>query len=97
MKTVPCKGCGRPIVWAKDEKGTRHPLDPRAPVYHFNGGDLEGEFEVHRLPSAWVSHFATCPKASEFGKGKKRAPDTAALHADADREMGIERPPGHQP
>jgi len=73
VKTTPCKGCGKPIVWAKDEKGTSHPLDARAPVYHFNGGDLDAEFTVYRLTGSWVSHFATCPKANEFSKGKKPA------------------------
>ena len=71
MKTVPCKGCGKPILWATDEKGTRHPLDPRAPVYSFNGGDLDGEFKVHRAEGCFVSHFATCPKASDFSGSKK--------------------------
>lgn len=31
MKTVPCKGCGKPIYWVETEKGARMPLDP-APV-----------------------------------------------------------------
>jgi hypothetical protein len=48
-------------------------LDARVPIYHFNGGDLDAEFTVYRLTGAWVSHFATCPKANEFSKGKKPA------------------------
>lgn len=73
MKTVPCKGCGKPVLFVKDEKGTTQVLDARAPIFHFNGGDIDGTFTVHRLSSAWVSHFATCPNASEFSKGKRAA------------------------
>ena len=82
MKTTPCKGCGKPIVWAKDEKGTSHPLDARAPVYHFNGGDLDAEFTVYRLTGAWVSHFATCPKDT--------AAATAAFLAERDSRVRAE-------
>ena len=31
MDYAPCKGCGKPILWAKDDKGQNIPLDPRAP------------------------------------------------------------------
>jgi len=75
MKTVPCKGCGRSILWATDEKGTRHPLDARAPCYSFNGGDLDGEFKVHRSEGTWCSHFATCSKAGQFSRGKRKPAD----------------------
>jgi len=71
MKTVPCKGCGKPILFARDEKGTMQVLDPRAPIFSFNGGDLDGEFQVHRAEGHFVSHFATCPKANQFGKSAK--------------------------
>lgn len=33
MKTVPCKGCGKPVIFVKDEKGTTQVLDASAPVY----------------------------------------------------------------
>ena len=43
MHTTPCKGCGKPMVWAsivKDWKrtGKRVPLDPRPMVYRLLGG-----------------------------------------------------------
>lgn len=60
MKTVPCKLCKRPVLFAKDEKGTVQCLEPRAPIYSFNGGDLDGEFQVHRQEGCFVTHFATC-------------------------------------
>lgn len=28
MKTTPCRGCGKPILWIETEKGARMPLDP---------------------------------------------------------------------
>jgi hypothetical protein len=28
MKTSPCRGCGKPILWVETEKGARMPLDP---------------------------------------------------------------------
>lgn len=74
MKTVPCKLCGRPILWATDDKGTRHPLDPKAPCYSFNGGDLDGDFKVHRSEGTFVTHFATCPKVGDLKRGEKKVP-----------------------
>lgn len=81
MKTTPCKGCGKPIVWAKDEKGQAIPLDPRAPVYDVievregvtcvrskPGQNVMG----HNLASM-VSHFATCSKAAQFSGSKRKA------------------------
>ena len=81
MKTTPCKGCGRPIVWAKDAAGKAIPLDPRAPVYRVL--ELEAGIACRRLEpteataanpatAAMVSHFATCSAAAQFsGRGKK--------------------------
>lgn len=57
-----CRRCGRMILDAPSRKtpGTTIPLDLRAPVYSADGT---------RLPHAFVTHFATCPEASSFGKG----------------------------
>jgi len=66
-----CKGCGKPIVWADivDESGIitgkKVPLDPKPPVYVFDGNNAE------RHRSAMVSHFATCSKANDFIGSKK--------------------------
>jgi hypothetical protein len=82
MMTTPCKGCGKPIVWGETRDGKRIPLDPRAAVYCYQEG-LDGKdavcdraLEINGTPTLrfMVSHFATCPKASEFsGRGKKGA------------------------
>ena len=80
MKTSPCKGCGKPIVWGVTEDGKRIPLDPRPPVYlAVDEGDRvlaeragPGQNFMGQALAHYVSHFATCPKASEFGKGRKR-------------------------
>lgn len=77
MKTTPCKGCGKPIVFVADEDGKTIPIDPRPPVYYAtvwaaDVSDIRGTpVQVRRVKEAFVSHFATCPKASEFSrKGK---------------------------
>lgn len=59
-----CKGCGAEVVWAKTTSGKAMPLDAKA----------ERRFilrdENAALVETYTSHFATCPKASEFRKGK---------------------------
>ena len=72
MKTSQCKGCGKPIVWAhimKDGKrtGKKVPLDPRPAVYRLKSWDDE-EYEATQALQieGMVSHFSTCPKASNF-------------------------------
>jgi len=76
MKTVPCKGCGKPIVFAKLKDGSYVPLDPKPPVYAV--GDLEGigghGVVASRVPDTlMVTHFATCPEANRFSKGRKKS------------------------
>lgn len=69
-KTSPCRGCGRPIVWAKSPDGSKkYPLDPRAPVFEVSGVDPVLIAKIS--PTAYVSHFATCPNADEFSKSKR--------------------------
>lgn len=78
MKTSPCKGCGRPIVWAKLPSGGAVPLDPKPAVYRVleNGhGELVAErANEDQEGQCWhlVSHFATCPKANQFSKSKPK-------------------------
>ena len=70
-----CKGCGARILWGLADGGrTRVPLDLSAPVYttvgRLNIGDET--VGVARLRGTYVSHFSTCPKATEM-KSKKRS------------------------
>lgn len=69
---TPCDGCGRPIIWAETEDGTRIPLDPRPAVYQAMGFLEDGAtVKARRTKDALVSHFSVCPTANEFsGEGK---------------------------
>lgn len=71
METKNCKGCGKPMIFAIDTNGTTQILDPRPPIYGYLGERPDGTPLVRQIPRAWVSHFATCSKASEFSKNKK--------------------------
>lgn len=82
MKTVPCKGCGRPIVWARMD-GKPIPLDPRPAVYAVvgDGGegttcerDRPGENVMGQPLAHMVGHHATCPNVGDFKKAKEVAP-----------------------
>lgn len=67
-----CKGCGKAIVWGETVDGKRIPLDPRPPVYK-----ILATGRVVRDVTCMVSHFATCPHASQFSAGKKKEPDAS--------------------
>ena len=77
MRTAPCKGCGKPIVFVAvlKEDGTsgRVPLDPRPPVYMVTVTEEPGgtPLSAIRIKDAMVSHFATCPKAAQFSGAKR--------------------------
>lgn len=84
MNTSPCKGCGRPVVWGETADGKKIPLDPRPPLY-FAFVHVKGHIAAERIepmvmtdqPHApdgrpMVSHFATCPKASEFSGSRRK-------------------------
>ena len=77
FRTTPCRGCGRPIVWAVDPTGQRIPLDPRPPVYHVNLEDPAnpGSARCSRSSTGMVSHFATCPEAGRFSGSSRPQPD----------------------
>jgi hypothetical protein len=72
MKVTPCRGCGKPIVFAKMD-GKIIPLDPRPPVYEVTEDDGTNPPTVRRASMCHVSHFATCPKAGDFSASKKNA------------------------
>jgi len=77
-----CAGCGKKIVWGITPDGKKIPLDPSAAIYR-SGEGLAASYVV-LVPAAdrkdkgpWVSHFATCPKASQFSGSRepKAVPD----------------------
>jgi hypothetical protein len=68
-----CKLCKKAMRFVKSENGSVIPLDAVAPVYEVRP-DLTGVETAYRVgESIMVSHFATCPHASDFSKkGKSR-------------------------
>lgn len=64
-----CKGCGRPIVFARNtQTNAIVPLDPK-PVT-FCAQEHKGQIICSPV-EAMVSHFVTCPKANYFSGGNK--------------------------
>lgn len=86
MRTYPCRGCGRPIIWIKTPGGKSIPCDPREVAYwQCRGGrhrivTRNGEVvsaELEGMPGTmtgigYISHFATCPQATNFRKRGER-------------------------
>jgi hypothetical protein len=77
VKTTPCKGCGKPIVFVEvykeDGKVVSVPHDVSAPVYTATSYDAESTPTVAvRDHGAFVSHFKTCPNAADFSSSKKK-------------------------
>jgi len=70
IATTPCKGCGKPMIYAKSPKtGKMIPLDARAPVFFVVDGVAFPASDGY-----YVSHFSTCVKADQFSaRNKKRA------------------------
>lgn len=63
-----CKLCNKPMKFAKTPEGKTIPLDAVAPVYEVRK-DLAGNWTAFRTAeSVMVSHFATCPRASEASR-----------------------------
>lgn len=67
----PCKACKTPLTFVMGPAGKIIPLDDRAPVYRV-GQDMLGNPVAMRVEDAFVSHFSSCPHASEFSRKKPR-------------------------
>lgn len=63
MNRSPCKGCKKEVIWCDLPSGGKICLDPVAPVYV-----VTGHGAAIRAANYYVSHFATCPDASQFKK-----------------------------
>ena len=85
-----CKGCGRPVYFVKDDKGTVHVLDARAPVYVQVRDTEDGSQQVMKV-QGYVSHCSTCPKESEFSRAKQQSLPSAA---EGERSEKISRREG---
>lgn len=69
MNTVPCKSCGKLVVWATLPSGSRAPFDAETPrdLYHLdNYGAASPAALVYRI------HFATCPNAEAHRKPRNK-------------------------
>ena len=66
-----CKACGRELTFASTPEGKVIPLDMSAPVYELEYDPDAGKYLAVRTSSAHVTHFATCPKASQFSRGRR--------------------------
>lgn len=76
-----CRGCGQQIDWIKTDKGKNMPLDPEYINYDeaepytvlvTDSGHVVTVTPHQRQPNVKgrISHFATCPKGSEFRKSR---------------------------
>ena len=75
---VPCKGCGKRIIFAENEDGAMVPLDPSPPCYELqvqheaSNAGYSSKLVAVRRETTYVSHYVTCPKADQFSKGGER-------------------------
>lgn len=82
QRTMPCRGCGKEIMFIKTEKGKTMPVDPK-PVYFIPdergsetyvmpGGKIERGREANIADGdssiGYISHFSTCPNADKMRK-----------------------------
>lgn len=70
LPTRECRQCGKPLVFGTTPEGKQIPLDPKAPCYRASQPFMATAVQAERVPDVMVTHFATCPKASHFTKGK---------------------------
>jgi len=71
-----CRYCGKPVVWAVDENGTKQILDPKPPIYLYRGGTCERMTPVRDAVGIhenefMVSHWSTCTKAAEVKRDQQ--------------------------
>ena len=70
MNVGTCRGCGATIAWIKlTESGKLHPVDLPPALVRVENGSVP--VSMGNVVARFVSHFATCPKANDFRRGKK--------------------------
>jgi len=65
-----CRACNAPIAFLKTKKGGNMPVD----INSVSNEEKQKLIDYEDVPFEYgrhISHFATCPKAKEFRKGKK--------------------------
>lgn len=66
-----CRGCGAPIFFAETPAGKLMPLEEKELlVAEVVTDPATGKASITRQVRGHVSHFASCPKASEFRSPK---------------------------
>jgi hypothetical protein len=66
-----CRSCGAEIIWADTAGGKPIPLNKtRAHGYLLNEHP-PGTKDAHDAGLFYVSHFLTCPQASQWSGGKR--------------------------
>ena len=85
-----CKGCGAEIIWIKTKSGKAMPCDPQKIPYKTlvpdrtigqtlvlpDGRIAVGEYDADSDQYGYISHFATCPSANVFRKGRNNGKKT---------------------
>lgn len=71
MNDRPCRACGVQLTFKKGPAGKVIPLHEMKNAYFINSAGRA--VPVPRPPggSVYVSHFETCPKASEFSNNRR--------------------------
>lgn len=67
-----CKTCGKTIVWAISPSGANIPLQP-VPGYLVEVGASGMPCAARTDAPVYISHFLTCPQASQHSKKGKKA------------------------
>lgn len=60
-REVPCRACGRPMIWLPTAAGKRQPC---------NAETVEPSDTMY-VHGKHVSHFSDCPRAADFRKRDK--------------------------
>jgi fructosamine-3-kinase len=68
-----CKGCGKDILWIKNENRKAEPFDAKetrvllAEIEEVTGGCILGAW---RIKPGHINHFLTCRRAKDFREKK---------------------------
>lgn len=64
MNSSQCRSCKAPVIWIKTRSGRRMPLDAKPEKRIVVNG------EYAEVTDTYVSHFVTCPNASEHRRSR---------------------------